>query len=325
MRNFKRWTIIVLACCIVVGVNQILTYLLYPYTYTRADMHHMITQEYDDLLVGTSHGKCGLDPQALEEVTGRKALNVCQGGQYPVDACYMVKEAARHGTFSRVIYELDQGYWVTQPNQSADYITFYHEMPWSPVKAEYFLDKILKADLRTALFPWYFYRKEIFRIGALMEQKKSDVYKNYGTEPFDSQLQTYREDGFMERHRLESDKQEEDVPALWEDSGPRQDAMEAFDKMAAFCKKEGIELVVVITPIPKVTYDKYQEHYDAAEAFLESYMKEREICFFSYMHSDDAEIPRSLEEFADYDGHMYEDAAARFSRIFGEALNMTNT
>lgn len=321
MRNFKKWMIILLAFCIVVGINQILTYLLYPYTYTRADMHHMITQEYEDLLVGTSHGKCGLDPQILEETTGRKTLNVCQGGQYPVDALYLVKEAVRHQKISRVIYELDPGYWVTLPGQSADYITFYHEMPWSPVKAEYFLDKMLKADFRTTVFPWYFYRKEVSEIGVRVEQKRSTVYKNYGTEPFDSELQTYREDGFMERNHMASDKQEEDTPVLWDNSSVSDEAVEAFDKMADFCKKEGIELTVVITPIPRVTYEKYQEHYDAAVSFLEKYMKERDVTFYCYTHSDEEGVPRELEEFADYDGHMYAETAEKFSRVFGSALN----
>lgn len=31
-------------------------------------------------------------------------------------------------------------------------------------------------------------------------------------------------------------------------------------------------------------------------------------------------IPGKLEEFADYDGHMYKETAAKFSRIFGEEL-----
>lgn len=320
MRSFKKWAAVFVIICIFVGGNELLTYLLYPYTYTRADMHHMITQEYEDLIVGTSHGKCGLDPQALAAVTGRKTLNVCQGGQYPVDSYYLVREAARHRKLSRVIYELDPGYWVTVPNQSADYVTFFHEMPWSRVKAEYLADKMLKGDFRNVVFPWYFYRKNVRNIGERVEQKRSRVYKEYITKPFQSEVQTFREDGFFARHRLETDKMEEDIPSLWQAPGPREDTMEAFDRLAEFCGKENIELVVVIMPIPGVTYEKYKEHYEAAESFLEKYMTDRNVDFHCYYQKKSADIPDALEEFADYDGHMYEETAVGFSRIFGEDI-----
>lgn len=320
MHNFKKCTGILLLFCIFLGVNELLTYMLYPYTYTRADMHHLVEGDYETIIVGTSHGKCGLDPKVLEEITGEKTINACQGGQYPVDSYYLVREAARHRKLTRVIYELDAGYWVTIPSQSADFITFYHEMPWSYVKAEYFLDKMLKADFRSVLFPWYFYRKRVTRISALLEQKQSDVYKNYGVEPFDSEVQTYREDGFFARHPLSSDRLQEDFPFLWQSPGAREEAMQAFDKMAEFCEKEGIELTVVITPVPWVTYGKYQEHYDAASGFFKEYMKERKIPFYNYINDRSEGMPGKLEEFADYDGHMYEETAAVFSRVLGEDL-----
>ena len=111
MRNFKKWMLPLLFVAVFVGINELLNYVLYPYTYTRADVHHLAASEYEDVLVGTSHGKCGLDPQVLEEVTGHKTINVCQGGEYPLDVYYLVREAARNKKVSRVIYELDSGYW----------------------------------------------------------------------------------------------------------------------------------------------------------------------------------------------------------------------
>ena len=320
MRNFKRILAVLLVAGLLAGLNEGLMYLLYPYTYTRADMHHIITDEYEVLLVGSSHGKCGLDPQVMAEVTGRKTLNVCQGGQYPVDSCHLVMEAARHQNIKRVIYELDPGYWVTEPNQSADYVTFYQEMPWSTVKLSYFADKMMKADFRTVLFPWYFYRNQIKRIPEFVHQKQSDVYKNYGIEPFASEVQTYREDGFIARHPLPSDRQQEDVPHLWQFSEPEKDSVEGFEKMVRFCKKEGIQLIVVTTPIPKATYEKYKSHYEAAEQYFTDYLEKLQVPYYCYLNTQESDIPQDLEEFADYDGHMYEEAAGRFSRIFAENM-----
>ena len=46
-----------------------------------------------------------------------------------MDAYFLVKEAARNRKLSRVILEVDPGYWVTEPNQTADYAVFYQK--WS--------------------------------------------------------------------------------------------------------------------------------------------------------------------------------------------------
>lgn len=320
MRNFKKWMIVLVFAAVFLGINEMLTYALYPYTYTRADLHHLETGDYEDVLVGTSHGKCGLDPQILEEVTGHKTVNVCQGGEYPLDVYYLVRESARHRKISRVIYELDPGYWAVQPNQTADYIAFYHEFPWSVVKLEYFKDKMLEADFRTTLFPWYLYRKQFKHIPRTLEQKRSEVYKNYGVEPFASEVQEYREDGFILRHHAPGDRAIQESPPLWRPEELKQDAIDAFEKLLKFCEENEIELDVVMMPIPQVTYEKYQPEYDAAIQYFTSFMDKREVPVFNYLDDMRPEIPRKPEMFGDYEGHMYKETAMDFSRFFAKEL-----
>lgn len=320
MRNFKKWMLPLLFVAVFVGINELLNYVLYPYTYTRADVHHLAASEYEDVLVGTSHGKCGLDPQVLEEVTGHKTINVCQGGEYPLDVYYLVREAARNKKVSRVIYELDPGYWAVEPEQTADYITFYKEFPWSRVKLEYFKDKMLQVDFRTTLFPWYLYRNQIGRIPEIVKQKQSDVYKNYGVEPFASQVQEYREDGFIVRHPAPGDRSAWQTAPLWRPENLRKEAVDAFEKLWKFCREEGIELDVVMMPIPQVTYEKYQKEYDAAIRYFTEFMEERQVPAFNYLDDLRSEVPRELEMYGDYEGHMYAETAAKFSRFFAEEL-----
>ncbi|MBS6196421.1 MAG: hypothetical protein KH828_12690 [Clostridiales bacterium] len=320
MRNFKKWIWILLFAACVIGANEILNYMLYPYTYTRANLHQMAVRDYQDLVVGSSHGKCGLDPVTLEAKTDHKTLNACQGGEYPIDAYYLVKEASRYRKLSRVIYEVDPGYWVTKPNETADYVTFYHEMPWSLVKAEYFKDKMLECDFRTTLFPWYLYRKEIGRIGENVRQKQSDGYKNYSTEVFKTEVQEYREDGFIRRFPHPGDKGTEDVPVLWNPDELNKDAVEYFDKLAKFCKENGIELVTVMTPVPRETYEKYQTSYEEAAKYFQAVTEEKGIPFYDFLNGEEIGMSAGLERFADYEGHMYEETAVEFSGILGEEL-----
>ena len=90
--------------------------------------------------------------------------------------------------------------------------------------------------------------------------------------------------------------------------------------MVRFCKKEGIQLIVVTTPIPKATYEKYKSHYEAAEQYFTDYLEKLQVPYYCYLNTQESDIPQDLEEFADYDGHMYEEAAGRFSRVFAENM-----
>ena len=76
------------------GINSVLNAALCPDTYTRADIFSLEEGDFQDLIVGSSHGKCGIDPEVLFEKTGRRSTDQCLGGEYPVDALYLVKEPA---------------------------------------------------------------------------------------------------------------------------------------------------------------------------------------------------------------------------------------
>lgn len=320
MRNFKRgiWIAVFFILCF--AVNGILNYCLYPYTYTRVDVHQLETGNFEELFVGSSHGKCGLDPQAMEEITGRKAYNVCQGGEYPMDAYFLVREAARHRKLKRVIYELDPGYWVTKPNQTGDYVGFYREMSWSKVKGGYFWGKMMDSDFRTVLFPWYLYRKEIKNIPHFIQVKQSRAYKEYDITAFCSRVQDYRKDGFISRKPAAGDKTKEDQPILWKEEDYQEDAGAYFEKLARFCKDEGIQLIAVTTPIPSRTYEKYQQAYEDGDRFFRKYMEELQVPYYNFNVEEGEGVPRDLSSFADHEGHLYFEPARTFTLAFGKKL-----
>ena len=73
MHNFKKIikTIIVLGVCValLVGIDM----ALYPCTFMRNDIHAAVTNQYDDIILGTSHGMTDIDPAVMKDITGRKA------------------------------------------------------------------------------------------------------------------------------------------------------------------------------------------------------------------------------------------------------------
>ena len=62
---------------------------LYPCTFMRNDVHAVVTEQFDDIILGTSHGKMDIDPEVMEEITGRTGHNLCVGGEYGIDAYYL--------------------------------------------------------------------------------------------------------------------------------------------------------------------------------------------------------------------------------------------
>jgi len=92
MHNFKKVlkTFLVLVVC--VALLAALDLALYPCTFMRNDVHAVVTQQFDDIIVGTSHGKMDIDPEVMQEVTGRSGHNLCVGGEYGIDAYYLTRE-----------------------------------------------------------------------------------------------------------------------------------------------------------------------------------------------------------------------------------------
>ena len=95
MHNFKKYMYPVLFLAVILCINEILMLALKPYTCFRNDMHKLETNQYDDLFVGTSHGKAGINPEIVDKITGEKSLNLCLGGEEVQDSYYIIKEACR--------------------------------------------------------------------------------------------------------------------------------------------------------------------------------------------------------------------------------------
>ena len=55
-------------------INQGLNFIFVPYSYVAVDYHNLKQKEYDILYVGTSHGKCGIDPTEAEAVSGKSGV-----------------------------------------------------------------------------------------------------------------------------------------------------------------------------------------------------------------------------------------------------------
>ena len=314
MRNFKIF-ISLLICIVILVVNSKLTDFLYPNNEMRVVVHKIQTTDYDTLIIGNSHGQCGIDPTALEQFGGMHALNAASGNEFVIDAYYLVQLAAQSTDLKTVIYEIDSAYWMLDEAQNCELIKFYHEFSPSPLKFRYFVDKILKSDFRTVPFEWYLYRNYLGRIDSLSKSKSSDAYKNYTIEPFVSPVQMMQENGFIAIQRFEEDKPKADTSTVWHRENVKDKHVNNFKRLVDFCNKNDIQLVCVMTPIPEETFRKAEPYSSDSIAYFTELCKSCSVPFHSYLMDRRDGITHNIRDYNDYDGHMYADAAYSFSAV----------
>ena len=314
MRNFKIF-ISLLVCVAVLVVNAKMTDFLYPNNEMRVVVHKIQTADYDTLIIGNSHGQCGIDPVALEKFGGMHAINAASGNEFVIDAYYLVQLAAQSTDLTTVIYEIDSAYWMLDEAENCELVKVYHEFPPSRLKFRYFQDKILKSDFRTVPFEWYLYRNYLTRIDSLRESKSSDAYKNYSVEPFGSPVHIMQENGFIAIQRFEEDEPKTDEPAIWHREAVKDKHLKYFDKLVKFCRENEIQLVCVMTPIPKETFNRAIPYSNDCIAYFEALCESYDVPFHSYLIDGRDGITHNIADFDDNDGHMYFDSAYSFSAV----------
>jgi len=317
MRNSKSFLFVsFLVACLL--LNSALNYLLIPNNIVRIKMHNLETTTYDDLFLGTSHGLSAVDPLVVDSITGRESTNICVWGEYPRDSYYLLRDAWQSQKPKRIIYELDPTYWISKDQDSYHFTKFYHYMPWSEVKAEYFLTKMTSADFRTVFFPWFNFQLQWQSSIENLALKQTESYKNYGLDTLDLPYETLKEEGFLFLKDIGYSKSKK--ISLWDESKIQKEAPIYFEKMVSFCKENDIELLVFTTPVPQETLELYPGSYEEANLYFSKMMKEYGLTYYNFNYIDLEGFDKSIVGYLDYDGHMFGDTARAFSKFLGEYI-----
>ncbi len=322
MRNFKKTVCALLVAAAAVVMFAGLDFLLYPCTFIRNDLHRVCTEAFDDIYVGTSHGKINIDPDAAREVNGRTGHNLCVGGEYSVDAYYMIKLLIEQGKKpSRVIYEISPAYFTLEKEEGNNYLLFYHEFPFSRTKLEYFRDAVAKCNFRTMLFPWYEYSLsyEISNMRSTVEKK---LHGDYGIEDFRTETQEYHESGFVARYPVDSSNFDFSGIHPFSRDEIRQEHMDYLEKLIDLCREQDIAFAAVITPVPADTLREFSQGYEDADSYFGEFFKEKNVTYINFNNREYYKYAsHKLESYTDLDGHMNEDAAREFTANFTRILD----
>ncbi|MDD3137474.1 MAG: hypothetical protein PHX08_00665 [Lachnospiraceae bacterium] len=324
MRNSKKLMVALLFIGVSIVVTGVLNYMLLPNSIARVKLHNLRTNKYDDIIIGTSHGLSTINPEVMDEKTGRKSTNLCLPDEHLIDSYYLVKEACRTNKPTRVIYELDPSYWSTPQNNGANSVYIYQNYPMSTVKLEYFKAKIMEMDWRVTLAPWFYYRDQYKSIVKNVKMKTSEAYKKYSAKALSTGGQQYNAEGYMYQIVTSETNKGTLNFILWDKRNIQSVEKKYFKKLVSLCKKEGMELVVITTPVPKETMEKYPEAYKSANEYFTKIMKSYGLKYKNFNCVRSEKEQKGLKDYVDYEGHMTGEAGNEFSATLGNYLKKQN-
>ena len=319
MRSFKKGVKLLLCLLILGALLKLADTALYPCTYIRNDIHTVTTEQRDVILLGTSNGKMNIDPDILLEGTGLSGHNLCAGGQYPVDSYYLARLAAEKQSPKMIIFELDPSYFITEKEPGNNYLLFYHEFPLSGVKLSYMFDALLTQDFRMVFFPFYEYPLST-ELSLLKETFTRKISGDYSIDHLRNSQQIYHENGFIEKIPVPVDQFPAYSPALFDEKKLVDENMDYLRKLTSFCKKEGIKLVAVSTPLPGGALHRDQEYFDKAWEYFGSFFKENDVPFYNFNREYFKAFSHYDDVYVDFDGHMNGDAARAYSKVLGRII-----
>jgi len=322
MRDFKKILRVFLFLLLVFAITETLDYGLIPYNFADADIRRITTKTYDDIFVGTSHGANAINPQIIDDLTGRESTNACLPREFPVDSFYLIRLAVSSGHKpKRIIYELDPSYWVQQEPVDANSFYIFRGFPEGSIKLQYYLDKIMPKDWRVTFAQWWNYRDRFPDFFKLWHEKDTMGLNRFLHTYINNKTDSINNTGMIEKNPAPGKKKpgiEEIVPFAPERL--TKESRKYFLSLLSYCRKEGIEFCVITTPVPEKTREGiFAPNYEAANGYYTDLCRGNGISYHDFSMETDPEL-RNSDHYVDADGHMDEHLADHFSRVLGNYL-----
>ena len=292
---------------------------LYPCTFTRNDVHTIVTQQRDVILLGASNGKMGIDPDVLLEGTGKTGHNLCCGGQYTTDSLYLAKLAVEKQNPEMILYVVDPGYMMLEKEPGNNYLLFYHEFPLSKTKLEYASATLEETDFRSFFFPFYEYSIG-YEVPKAMDTFRKKLSGDYGVEDLKSETQEYHENGFIEKYPVDI----ADFPPYSPVEFAADEVLERNEAdltaLIRFCKENDIAFAAAATPMYGGVLQSEADSWNSAWAYFSELFAREEVPFYNFNTDYFKAFTHDAFAFTDYDSHLNGDAARAFSHVLGQIL-----
>ncbi|MCI8427142.1 MAG: hypothetical protein HFJ03_06385 [Lachnospira sp.] len=326
MRNFKKSfkiiirTVIFLVVLIV--LNETFRFIVMPPSYARYILGELNRKEgsYDCIILGASHGRSAINPYKIDEALNCNAINMSIPSETVKDSYYLLKESFRKNNPKTIIFDIDYQYWY-KLKQNEYWETFiYEQLDFSPIKLEYIAYNLLEKDFRVGLTRWayYFFNGNI-NLKENVKLKTSKAYWNNELSVVNNKDAggSYVGKGYFYRDDTNGGKGKI-KKVRFDTNDLEQEAVHYFKKMVQFCKKKGIRLVCITSPITPATLN-YGD-YETVHNYFVKLCKEQGVEYYDFNYVKDSVLHFDNADFVDYDGHMKGRLAEQFSVVLAKVI-----
>lgn len=328
--KYGKWIKAIAFVAVFLVLNQFLCQYIVPVGWTRFIVHEVEddAKEYDTVIFGQSLPSYGVDTTILSEQTGKSVTQVAIGGQYMMDMYYMIEEMYAHQTPETVIIDIDHTYWDSIPEEdnTVSNTLVYNNYPDSLRKMMYFKDTMMKKEYRAALFPWMNYRDNYDKIPQIIRTKWSKAYRDYDPSSAEKTFEcdSYKGKGFIYRDRTFTKDGATKLQLTWNETAEDLKTSETyFKKIVSCCKSKGSKVMMISVPISTETLMANAESvatYNEIYTYFQGLADECDVEYYNFNLVRKSIYIRKDDDYWDY-GHMYGDAAERFSQVLGDFMN----
>ena len=320
MRIFKR---LLLFLAVNLLIACAMNFVLTDPSIVRIYLEDIEQNDYDTLIIGTSHGETGFDPFLMSEGLDAKVFNASRRLMPVPDLYYLLKTANAGGSLKTVYYELDPTYWnaVMQIKTHDDTCMLRHAS--IPDRIEYAAKYLMGENYNYTLFPYNFDMKTLKKAPGIVRSKVllSDLPPDERIRGIYSFLNIsknfdYIGRGFRAGREKDPLADETFEPLFFAPENIAPEYHDAFSDMVRYCREEAIRLVCVVSALPEKRL--VEENYPAAHEYFRRLCDENGVKFFDMNALRPGLLPRTPEDYTDLDGHMMGELARRQTQLLIE-------
>lgn len=328
-----RIVAITMAICLFIAGAEFWKYILIDdgNSYTRIMMHQLYNPKdnINVLFVGSSHTYRALIPEITDKKFGAYTFNAGSSSQFMDGSLAVIKEADKGNdvkqVFLELYYDVASGEaYEERTNLTSTYIlSDYMPMSLNKIRflthassKEHWINSFLIAKCNWKKFFDSNYVKDVISI------KQTQQYKNYIYTKKEGDIEYYVERGFVANDAEIGNDVYFNSTAYGEigmgtEITKESDWFKSLAEIISYCKKQGIELTLFITPEPEWTLvgkGNYQEYHEFISEIANEYgldFYDFNLCKKEYLDTND----RTL--FKDED-HLNTKGAEVFSVLFGD-------
>lgn len=311
------WTVLFVA--LVVFLNNLLNFMLVQPGLTRIMFYELKTQNPECIVLGASHGSYGIASDGLDNGLNCSSMNMCIGGEYMVDAYYILKYAVKSGNPKTVILDIDYQYLINRHDESILFHQVYNGYPDSLLKVSYFFDRIAKEEYRGAFLKWTNYWQCYYMIDKTVSKKLSQEYREYSPSVVSmDKNDVYEGRGFINKSKNASKALTSVLE--WNESLVAESECKYIEKIVELCRKNNIQIVFTTVAQDPKTVAGQSDKFEAADSYIRELAQKLNVEYYNFNYLTFEVFDRNESDFWDREGHMYGDTAKNFTKVYAEVI-----